>query len=367
MKVKAPREVLTEALGITNSATGGRTSPMPILQDIKLVASKEGLVVTGTDLEVAIRYLVKEAKIEEEGQLCLNSQRLLGMVREDTAESIEISGDEKGAIVEGKNARYRVNVNNPEDFPSLPVFGTEKGISVNAELLQEMIEKTVLAAASEATRYSLNGVLFDFEKGKFELVATDGRRLAKMEGKAKGEIAKRDEDIIVPVKGLVQLQRLLGDEKKEVEIRLDQAGLLAKTQKAELFARLVEGHFPPYQEVIPKEMEMRAQIPREGFLRAIRQAYLMTTEETRAVRLHFLPGMLRISSRSAQAGEAEIELEIGYNGKEIEMAFNPDFLLDFLKVARTDEIVMEMKDKDKPALFRTDGNYVYLVMPVSLD
>jgi len=367
MRVKAPRETLAEALAITNSATGGRTSPIPILQDIKLDASEEGLVITGTDLEVGIRYLVKEATVEEKGQLCLNSQRLLGMVREDTAESIEIRGNEKGATIEGRNTRYRVNVSNPADFPSLPVFGEQEGISIKGDLLQEMIEKTVFAAASEATRYSLNGVLFDFEKGKIGLVATDGRRLAKIDGKIKGEIAKQEEDVIVPVKGLIQLQRLLSDEEKEVRIRLEQSGILVRTEKAELFARLIEGHFPPYREVIPKEMAARVEIPRESFLRAVRQANLMTTEEMRAVRLHFSSGGLKISSRSAQAGEAEVEMEIAYGGEEVEIAFNPDFLLDFLKVARTEKIWMEIKDKDKPALFKTDANYLYLVMPVSLD
>ena len=367
MRIRAKRESLANAFSIASAASGGQTSPMPILQNVKLEAIEEGLILSATDMEIGIRYRVSGVDVLEKGKVCLNAARMTGIVREDTSDTIEIDGSKEGAKITGKNSLYHVLGEDPEEFPAIPTFGEGRGVTIGQELLAGMLEKTIFSAATEATRYSLNGVLFDMSKGKLLLVATDGRRLAKIEGKTQGEMPKHEEDVIVPVKGLTQLVRLLGNGKEEVQLKVEQSGLLAKTEQAELFARLVEGHFPPYQEVVPKESDKKASVSRETLLRAVRQASLMTSEESRAVKLHFFASGLTVSSQSPQAGDAKIELDIAYDGAELDIAFNPQFLIDFLKVAGTDAITIEMKDKDKPAVFKTDTHYLYLVMPVSLE
>ena len=241
----------------------------------------------------------------------------------------------------------------PADFPATPAFDGEPDFSISAADLHRLIAQTLFATARENSRYAINGVLIERTGNKLAVVATDGHRLAL----AKGTCQANDDETrscIVPVKALNLLLRLFDDAEQTVQVKVSDNQALFKTDDAVLVTNLVEGNFPPYNDVIPKDGDKKATLPTDQFISAIRRTALLTNEESKGVRMSFAEGGLTLSSRAPEMGEAEVTVELAeYTGEAVEIGFNPAYLIDALKVVDDSQVVLDLKSPNKPGVMRT--------------
>jgi len=220
------------------------------------------------------------------------------------------------------------------------------------------------------TRYAINGVLFEKKGKKLSLVATDGHRLAQTRDDVQGD--GKDINAVVPIKAINLIERLLTDPEQIVGLQFKENKLFIQVSSetagvtATMSTALVEGSFPPYQDVIPKDSDKKVLLDRDRFFSAVRRAALLTNEESKGVRLSFGNNTLSISSRAPEMGEAKIDLPVEYTGDAIEIGFNPQYLIDALKVADLEKVSFEMKTPNKPGLLRAGPGFLYVVMPVNL-
>jgi DNA polymerase-3 subunit beta len=367
MKIICNRGALLEALNLTGNVVATRT-PKPVLQCVKLTAEGNALTVAATDLEVAIRYRDDQVQIDSAGESLLPADKLRDIVREsmDDTLAIEISGDT--ANIRGQDSHFKIFTQRAADFPPIPDFQGEADFQIQAGALKSLIGQTLFAAARESTRYAFNGVLMSAKAKKISLVSTDGRRLAM----AKGDLApgdkldKEGKKAIVPAKALQLIEKLINDPAALVGVQIRENQIIFHTDSATLTSNLIEGQFPPYEDVIPKDADKKMSAATADFLSAIRRSALLTTEESKGVRLAFNKKGLVLTSRSPEAGEATINFPCKFEGADIEIGFNPQFVADALRVVDTDEISIEMTAPNRPGLLKAGANFLYVIMPVNL-
>jgi len=364
MKITAKRENILEGLTLVSSIASIR-SPKPILQDLKLETKESALEVSSTDLEIGVRFIVQDVEIKEKGVCALPASRTAAIVKLLGSESIDITAEKESAVIKGGKSTFNLLGDNPEDFPDIPTFNNENYIAIGKDDFNCIVKRVSPAAATESTRYALNGIFLSLNKTKLTAVAADGKRLAKLECKVK-PMQQLDDNIIVPTRAFSLFNSMRDEKDEQIKVSIDQRGCIIKGRRAEVFARLVEGHYPPYEDAIPGEFTRTAKIETASFERAMMQAALMTTEESKAVRLLFSEGGLKVTSYSAQTGRAEIEMDVDYTGDELEIAFNPSFILDYLKTAPEEKVVLNMIDGQKPAMFKDSQDFIYVAMPVSI-
>jgi len=366
MKVICNRGALLEALNIAGTVVASRT-PKPILQCLKLTAADDKLTIAATDLEVAIRYIDAQVQIEQAGETLVAADKLRDIVREsvDDTLSIEISGD--NANIRGQDSHFKIFTQKAADFPPVPDFDGEADVEVMGGLLKQLIGQTLFAAARESTRYAFNGVLFVAKGKKLTLVSTDGRRLAQAKGDlVSDKLTKDGAKAIVPTKALTLLDKLVTDAEENVAIKFRENQIIFHTASATLTSNLVEGQFPPFEDVIPKDTDKKMTAATADFLSAIRRAALLTTEESKGVRLQFNKKGLVLTSRSPESGEATVNFPCKFEGADMEIGFNPNFVTDALRVVDSDEISLELTAPNRPGLLKGGPNFLYVIMPVNL-
>jgi DNA polymerase-3 subunit beta len=369
MKVICNRGALLEALGVVGQAVPAR-SPKPVLQCVHLLAKGDRLVLSATDLEIAVRYADTQVQVEQEGEALLPADKLRDIVREsvDDTLSLELKGEQ--CIVKGGDSRFTLYTQSVGDFPQVADFEGEPDVEIPGGVLKTLINQTAFAAAREGTRYAFNGVLTTPRPGKLMMVSTDGRRLAQATADATIHTDATDDKsaprAIIPTKGLNLVDKLVGDPEEAVKIQFKPNQVVVATADATLSANLVEGQFPPFEDVIPKDGDKTMTSACGDFQSALRRANLMTTEESRGVRMKFNADGLNLTSRSPEAGEAEVNLACKFDGEEVEIAFNPQFLIDALKVVDVDEITLELRQSDRPGLLKGGEGFLYVIMPVNL-
>ena len=366
MKVICNRGALLEALTVAGTVVASRT-PKPSLQCVKLSAPEKSLTVSATDLEVAIRYVDHQVQIDEPGEALVPADKMRDIVREsvDDTLSIETSGD--NAIIKGQDSNFKIFTQNVAEFPPIPEFEGEPQFEIAGGHLKQLIGQTLFAAAKESSRYAFNGVLVSVKGKKVSLVATDGRRLAM----AKGDLVSDNSGqagtkAIIPAKALTLIDKLVDDPEEAVGFQIKENQILVHTSSATLTSSLVEGQFPPYEDVIPKDCDKKMTASTADFLAKIRLASLLTTEESKGVRLTFTKKGLVLSSRSPESGEATVNFPCKYEGTDVEIGFNPTFLIEALRVVDTDDIELELTAPNRPGLLRGGPNFLYVIMPVNL-
>ncbi|QDU70304.1 DNA polymerase III subunit beta [Mucisphaera calidilacus] len=367
MKVICDRAALVEALNTVSGVVLART-PKPVLRCIKLTAddSPPTLTLVGTDTEVTVTLRTERIEVAEAGEALIPADKLGQIVRESLDPTIEITTDDESAVITGKDSRFKVFGYPVADFGSVPEFDGDAEFEIAAGDLHRLISMTIFATARENSRYAINGVLLERDGNKLAVVATDGHRLALAKGSCK---AGGDEprSAIVPTKALNLLLKLFDDPEQVVRCRVADNQIFFATDQATLVSNLVEGNFPPYQDVIPKDGDKKAQVATDMLVSAVRRAALLTNEESKGVRMAFDEGGLTLTSRAPEMGEAEIKTELsGYSGEAIEIGFNPTYVLDALKVVDSEEVTLELKAGNKPGVLKTDNQFLYVVMPVSL-
>jgi DNA polymerase-3 subunit beta len=368
MKVICNRGALLEALTVAGSVVAPRT-PKPVLQCVKLTAADDKLTIAATDLEVAIRYSDAQVQIEQPGETLVQADKFRDIVRESVDDTLSIELDKDQLSIKGQDSHFKIFTQAPSEFPPVPDFTGEADFEIGGGHLKQLINQTLFAAARESTRYAFNGVLVNANKSKkINLVSTDGRRLAMAKGElvSAGKLEKDGSKAIVPVKALQLLDKLIVDPEENVAVQMRENQVIFHSSDATLTSNLVEGQFPPYEDVIPKDTDKKMTAATADFLSAIRRAALLTTEESKGVRMHFGKKGLVLTSRSPEAGEATVNFACKFEGSDVEIGFNPQFLIDALRVVDTDEIELDLTAPNRPGLIKGGPNFLYVIMPVNL-
>jgi DNA polymerase-3 subunit beta len=366
MNVSCSRTELREALRVVGGVVDPRNIK-PILKDIHLRVVGDMLELSATDLEVGIKYFVRDVEVKSAGGIVVPVDPLVGIVNESPDERLTLQVKELGMIVQGKGSRFQVMGLSEDEFPAIPDFPEGNALEVEAAILKEMIEKCVFAVSLEKQRYALNGVLLVTKEkaAKIEMVGTDGHRLAVIRRKANSP-APFAASAIISVKALQEVLKMISGE-EIIKLLISERQALIRSERGVLVAQLVDGRFPPYKEVIPDDCDKKLEIEAEELSDAIRQASVLTMSGSRTVWLKFAPGSLTIESNDPELGEAHVTIDVKYEGAPIEMRFSPEFLLDGLKAIGKERIRLEMKDPARPAVMRVGPDYVYLIMPIVQD
>lgn len=374
MKVICNRGALLDALTVTGNVVASRT-PKPVLQCVKLTAADDRLTIAATDLEVAIRYSDSQVQVEQGGEILLPADKLRDIVREsmDDTLSIEVGPDNDAASgggvasIRGQDSHFKIFTQRASDFPPVPDFTGEADFEIAAGHLKQLIGQTLFAAAREQTRYAFNGVLLQAKAKKISLVSTDGRRLAMARGDLLSDKLPKDGGkAIIPTKALLLVDKLIDDPEETVGVQVRENQVIFHTPSATLTSNLVEGQFPPYEDVIPKDTDKKMTASTADFLSAVRRAALLSTEESKGVRMQFSKKGLVLTSRSPESGEATVNFPAKFEGSDVEIGFNPTFLTDALRVVDSDEISLELTAANRPGLLKGGPNFLYVIMPVNL-
>src|SRR6478752_9061242 len=370
MKVICNRGALLEAITVAGNVVQART-PKPVLQCLKLTAADDKLTVAATDMEAGIRYVDAQVQIEQPGETLLPADKFRDIVRECVDDTLAIeTSDEAGtgtAHIRGQDSHFKIFTQKASDFPPVPDFEGEPGFEVNGGLLKRLIGQTLFAAAKETQRYAINGVLLVAKGKKLSLISTDGRRLAMAKGDLiTDKLPKDGAKCIIPAKAMQMMEKLIDDPEETVGFQVRENQVIVHTSNATLTSNLVEGQFPPYDDVIPKDTDKKMTAGTADFLSAVRRAALLTTEESKGVRLAFSKNGLKLTSRSPEAGEAEVNFPCKFEGGDVEIGFNPNFLTEALRVVDTDEIALELTAANRPGMLKGGANFLYVIMPVNL-
>lgn len=371
MKALCNREGLLAAFGMVGGVVPAR-SPKPILQNVKLVADPdEGSVLMGTDLEVGIRHRVLGMKVDQPGSVILPTQRMNSILRTSHDAELAIEGDGEQLVVRGLHAEFKLPGEDAGLFPEVPDFAATSYHVVAAADLRRLIRRTIFATDVESTRYALGGVLVELTDEAITMVGTDGRRLAKMSAVAEAENGATPPtgSPVIPVKALKLIERNLDDDDPPVHIAIQSStAVLVRTERAVIYSRLVEGRFPRYQDVFPANVEVRIPLEAGPLRLAVEQASIVTSEESRGVDFRFGDGVLKLASQAADVGSSHVDLPIAYDGKAVDITFDPRYLSDALKTLDDNAaITAELIDSKNAAVFKTDDRYTYVVMPLTRD
>lgn len=368
MKITCHREGLLSACQLASAAVAAR-DVKPVLKNLKAVVSEDRCTLMATDLELGIRLDVRGIKVDEVGEALLPTTRLISILREATDDEMTIEAGPESCSVRGSSVEFDMPGEDPAAFPDIPSFNEQKYHEINAGILREMTKRTIFAAAAaEHSRFgATTGILMELEGAQITMVATDGRRLALIHGAAEstGDHSTKGQMPVIPAKAMLLLERNLTEPDEKVQISLRSNEALMKTERAMIYTRLVEGRFPNYRQVLPTKHAARIPLPVGRFLSAVRQAAIMTDDESKRVVFNFAKKKLTLSARGAESGRSKVEMPIEHEGKTVEISFDPKFLTEMLRVLTPDATLMlEVTDSATPAVFKDDPNYLYVVVPL---
>jgi DNA polymerase-3 subunit beta len=365
VKFRCERDALVDRLTTSSRAVSSRGGALPVLTGIHLSTQDDTLVVTGSDLDLTIRSTVAVA-VDDPGVAVLPARLTVDIVRslDSGAVEIDVAGDE--ARISGGRSKFAVRTLPADDFPHLTEPSGHE-VSLSAADLASGLRQVVMAASSDDARPILTGVLMSAEDGGLRLVATDSYRLA-VRDLPNATVLSEGQKVLVPSRALGELIRVLGDA-EEVTVRLGERDVTfdvpLQDGRVQVTTRLIEGEFPNYRQLIPSSYPNQLVVGREPLLEAVRRVKLMAREAA-PLRVTQRSNELELMAITQDVGEAREEVDAKYDGEELTVAFNPDYLIDGIEAATGDEVILESLDALKPAVLRsTDGgDFLYLLMPV---
>jgi len=368
MKVICDKDELSRGTQIVQTVVSPR-STLPILSNFLFEAEGQKIKLSSTDLEVGVSCYVK-GEIAKEGSITIPAKRFGDIIRElPDDKPIEIRADETNQISIKCGKSHFVLMGLPKsEYPVLPDFPEEKTFKIQKSLLKTMLRRAVFAVSTDETRYVLNGVYLIADNGSLKLVSTDGRRLAYIS--REGIDKKFQHKAIIPTKSVNEVQRIISAEEKESEIKIGvtENQIAFQIENITVLSRLIEGTFPNYEQVIPKKHETQVKVNVKEVLSAVRQMSLLTSDKASTVKFLFGKNLLRISAQAQGLGSGEAEIDIEHSGANLEIAFNPGFLIDILKNVDEEFVNFELTNSLNPALLSplNDKNYLCVVMPMRL-
>jgi DNA polymerase-3 subunit beta len=365
MKVSATREHLLEAL---QSVIGvvERRQTMPILSNVLLSARDNRLRITGTDLEVEL-VAAAEVTVQQAGDITVPGRKLLDIVRTLPDKSqVTMTREGERIVLRGGRSRFTLSTLPAAEFPVIDEIHALQTVSIRAQDCRLLIDKTHFAMAQQDVRYYLNGTLLETNGEVLRAVATDGHRLSWCEVALEGR-PRELQQIILPRKGVLELQRLL-DGEGEIEVAIGSNHVRVQIGEVRFTSKLIDGKFPEYGRVIPAQPPRIMTAARDALRAALQRTAILSNEKYRGVRLTFASGLLTVQAHNPEQEEAEDQLEVNFTGDEIEIGFNVSYLLDALAAVDTETVEVGLTDANSSCLIRAPGNVnvKYVVMPMRL-
>jgi DNA polymerase-3 subunit beta len=366
MHIKIARDDLFSGVGPIQAVVETKRS-LPILSHLLIEAFKTHVSIFGTDLDLGVRKRLP-GQILKEGSIALSARKLYEIIRELPAAMVELTVDaDLTATITCESSEVRMKGLPRDDFPSMrePEKG---GLILDRRLLRDMIRRTLFAVSSDQTRYTLNGILFRATPNDVRMVATDGHRLAMITFERDASKDGGQFDAIIPRKAAAETLKLLREEPGEVEIETAENHLLLSTDQTLIDARLIEGQFPNYEQVIPASPTKQVTLNREAFLAGLRRTSTIIGERAIPTTMELKPGRLLLRCVNLDLGEARERLEVEYEHEEMVVGFNARYILDFLGVVDSEQVTVQLQDPLSPALFRAkdDKRYSCVIMPMRI-
>ena len=344
-----------------------RRQTLPVLGNVLLNANKKSVRLTATDLEVELQSQVNVA-VTETGDITLPARKLLDICRTLPAEAqLDLSVKDGRALVRSGKSRFTLSTLPATEFPVIDKIKSARKFSIQEKALHGLIERTAFAMAQQDVRYYLNGLMLEPANGTLRAVATDGHRLAMCELMADvGEGV--EQQVIVPRKGVQELQRLLEHKDLDIQVEIGSNHIRITTDELRFTSKLIDGSFPDYQRVMPKNADKRLMINRDLLRQALTRTSILSNEKYRGIRMDISENNIKIQSHNQDKEEAVEEIDANYDDDAIVIGFNVTYLLDVLNVINTDDVEMYLCDGNSSALINKPGDTAcrYVVMPMRL-
>lgn len=366
MEFDIERETLLKSLQ-TVIGVVERRQTLPILANVLLNAQRDGLSVTATDLEVEIQART-QIELAQAGQITLPARKLMDIIRNlPECSRIHAGLDQNRMVLQLPHSRFTLATLPATDFPTVEEIDKAQSVKLGQAHLRWLIDRTSFAMASQDVRYYLNGLLLELEPHCLRAVATDGHRLALAEVTVEIPLTETKQ-VIVPRKGIQELLRLLSDGDDSLQLAFGDNHIRATWPDACFTTKLIDGRFPNYQRVIPKQGGARVQVERQALRQALTRASILSNERLRGVRFILTGEWLRICSNNPEQEEAEEELAVAYDGEPVEIGFNASYLLDALAAIEESTVEIFVTDANSSALLHGTANQScrYVVMPLRL-
>lgn len=362
MKILCDRTALQEAVNVVSSVVPVKTTK-PILQNFLVRAGDDGITLFATDLEMAARVELDSVKVSKKGVVLLPARETGALLRELSDPTVTLESSDQRCRIESGGGNFVLLGEDPAQFPDEAQIKGGKKLEIEAGRMLRMIQETVFAAAREETRYAINGVLLDASAGTVRMVATDGRRLAISYAATE---TKAEFKVVVPLRALNTLARALSEGSKEgLRIEVGDKQIVFATGKAQLVSQLLETRFPDYEGVLPKSADTTVEISRAVLEGALRRSAILCSAEMRMVRFEIGEQSLRMTADSSSRGRADVSIDAVVKGSGGSINFNPDYILEALRVCQLDTVRLDMSDDSMPAKFTLGESFTYVVMPIS--
>ncbi len=382
MEFNVGKEDLLQCLYLVQGVVERRSS-LPLLSHVLIESNSAGenggvISLGATDLEIGIRQQC-QAEVKTSGSMTADARKLYEIIRELPSGQIRLRSGGNGWVdVNSGKSRFRIASLDPKEFPTITGQKEKKEESSSAQFislpgptLREMIEKTLFATSPDETRLNLSGVYLETEKeGKVRMVASDGHRLSLVEREVDTPSLPDWPSVILPKKGLVETRKLLEKSEGTIDVSVNDSVVNLKKETTELFMRLIEGDFPDYQQVVPKEHTHQIEFPRDELLSALRRILILTTERSRGIKLQFEKDKIEVSVNTPDVGEGTEEIAASYAGDGLSIGFNGRYLTEALNVMNEgDSVILFLKDEMSPGLLqqKESHEFSYVIMPMKIN
>ena len=372
MNFTVEKEVFLKGLSRVQGIVEKRNT-IPILSNVLIEGNEGEIHITATDLEVGMKSSYP-ASIKTPGKITVSAKKIYEIIKELPEKEISfIAKDNCWIEIRCGKSLFNIVGLSAEEFPYFPKPEDENFININSSVLKGMIEKTFFSMSTDESKYNLNGIFFktieESEKKLLRMVATDGHRLAMIQREVKvNNIEQLKRGVIFPRKGLFELKKITDEGDFDIHVGFMDNNAVIKKDKTTVVMRLVDGEFPDYNRVIPKNNELKATIAQNIFLHALRRMSILSSEKSRGVKISLKKNVLEISSSNPELGDSREDMEIIYDGPEINIGFNARYLIDILQAQSSEKIILIIKDNISPGLIQSEGDadFLAVVMPMRL-
>jgi DNA polymerase-3 subunit beta len=367
MHIQIDRDAFVDALGPVQSVVEAKKT-IPILSHVLLEGGPAGLSLFGTDLDVGLRREIP-AEIIRPGVVALAAKKLYEIIRELPSAPIELRVDSDLQVaISCQRSSFRMKGLPRDEFPSLPSLTGENEVFFEAPMFRDMLRKTLFAVSSDQTRYALTGVLLQVNITDLTMVATDGHRLAFIRLPRPAETGTSTLDALIPKKAMGEAVKVVRDDGGPIRIHLAESQIIFQQDSTILVARLIDGQFPNYEQVLPAAHANRIRIGKDALHGALRRTSTIMGERTAPTEFDFQPGRVMISCVNMDLGESHEEVEADYTGEGMKVGFNARYILDFLAAVDVPEVSIQINDPLSPSVFRasSDEQYSCVIMPMRI-
>lgn len=344
-----------------------KRSSMPILSNVLLDVKADKINATATDLEIFIKDST-EADITKEGSITINSRKFFEIIKELPEESISIEKEDELLKVKSGRAKFEIPGISASEYPAFPRTAEENLTELDGKNLKRMIDHTLFATSTDETRYNINGIYIEKEADNIKMVATDGHRLALMQSEGIN-IEGLEKGVILPRKGVIEIKKLLEDGDETVSVGFGETSVTVKKGETLMNVRLIEGEFPDYNQVIPENTDKILKVDKNSFLSALKRVSILSADKIKGVKFSLRSGTLVLSSSTPENGEAVEEIDVDYDGLDIEIAFNARYFIEVLEaLSGIDKVKVELKEQLNPGVLKSaeEDDFLYVIMPMRL-